>query len=68
MLGSEAALDCVLAGGEEHSLLATFPAGAPPEGWRVIGSVRAPAVGEAAGIVVAGHAVAHTGWDHFRTV
>jgi thiamine-monophosphate kinase len=67
-LGSEAALDCVLAGGEEHSLLATFPAGALPEGWRVIGSVRAPSDGEAAGIVVAGRAVAHTGWDHFRTV
>lgn len=28
-LGAEAALDCVLAGGEEHSLLATFPAGEP---------------------------------------
>ena len=26
-LGGEQALDCVLAGGEEHSLLATFPAG-----------------------------------------
>ncbi|WP_443082143.1 thiamine-phosphate kinase [Terrabacter sp. C0L_2] len=66
-VGAEAALDCVLAGGEEHSLLATFPAGTLPEGWRRIGSVRAPAEGEAPGIVVAGRAVTHTGWDHFRT-
>ncbi|WP_425581137.1 thiamine-phosphate kinase [Terrabacter carboxydivorans] len=65
-LGAEVALDCVLAGGEEHSLLATFPAGSVTDGWRVIGSVRAPAEGEADGIVVAGRAVAHTGWDHFR--
>ncbi|WP_147063610.1 thiamine-phosphate kinase [Terrabacter aerolatus] len=65
-LGAEAALDCVLAGGEEHSLLATFPTGSLPEGWRAIGSVRDPAGGEAPGIVVAGRAVAHTGWDHFR--
>ena len=29
----------VLAGGEDHALVATFP-GPPPEGWRVIGQVR----------------------------
>ncbi|WP_084328364.1 thiamine-phosphate kinase [Intrasporangium oryzae] len=65
-LGETAALDCVLSGGEEHSLLATFPAGTLPEGWRRIGSVRSAADGEPPRILVDGHAVAHTGWDHFR--
>ncbi|WP_256792844.1 thiamine-phosphate kinase [Terrabacter sp. Ter38] len=65
-LGAETALDCVLAGGEEHSLLATFPAGQLPSGWRRIGSVRAPEDGEVAGILVDGRVVTHTGWDHFR--
>jgi thiamine-monophosphate kinase len=42
VLGVEAARECVMGGGEEHSLLATFIAGAVvPEGFRVIGSVRA---------------------------
>lgn len=42
--GSDA-WDWVLAGGEDHALVATFP-GAVPAGWRVIGRVRdgAPAV------------------------
>ena len=32
----------LLAGGDDHALAATFPAGAPlPEGWRVIGEGRA---------------------------
>jgi thiamine-monophosphate kinase len=65
VLGAEAALDCVLAGGEEHSLLATFPAGVLPDGWRALGRVRAPAEGEEPGILVAGEVVMHTGWDHF---
>ena len=65
-VGAAAALDCVLAGGEEHSLLATFPAGQLPSGWRRIGSVRAPEDGEVAGILVDGRVVTHTGWDHFR--
>ena len=65
-LGAEAALDCVLAGGEEHSLLACFPAGELPAGWRAIGSVRDPEQGERAGILVGGRVVTHTGWDHFR--
>jgi thiamine-monophosphate kinase len=66
-LGEDAALDCVLAGGEEHSLLATFPPGRMPQGWRPIGSVRAPGVGEQPRILVGGRVVTHTGWDHFRT-
>ncbi|MGO4661947.1 thiamine-phosphate kinase [Terrabacter sp. 2TAF16] len=65
-LGAEAALDCVLAGGEEHSLLATFPRGSLPVGWRAIGSVRAPGADEGGGILVGGRVVTHTGWDHFR--
>jgi thiamine-monophosphate kinase len=64
-LGEEAARDCVLSGGEEHSLLATFPAGHLPDGWRRIGYVRARAGDEPARILVDGLAVAHTGWDHF---
>jgi thiamine-monophosphate kinase len=66
-LGSEVALDCVLAGGEEHSLLATFPPGRVPRGWRPIGRVRAPRAGEQPGILVGERVVTHTGWDHFRT-
>ncbi len=59
----------VLAGGEDHGLLATFPAGIPlPGGFRRIGSVRRPDVVHGAGQVLisgepAGDAV---GWDHFR--
>ena len=53
-IGEDAAWDCVLAGGEEHSLLATFPAEVPPD-WRVIGSVRAPVGDEETGVLVEGH-------------
>jgi thiamine-monophosphate kinase len=57
------ALSWVLAGGEDHSLAATFPASARlPEGWRVIGSVRA-----GSGITVDGAPKAGPGgWQHFR--
>lgn len=65
-LGREAAWDCVLAGGEEHSLLATFAPGRMPLGWRAIGTVRAPHSGERPRILVDGALVHHTGWDHFR--
>ncbi len=74
VFGAEVALDCVLAGGEEHSLIATFPSGLEPalragrpRGWRPIGRVRAVAPGERPGIVVGGREVTHVGWDHFRT-
>lgn len=66
-VGLAAAWDCVLAGGEEHSLLATFPAGRMPPGWRPIGTVREPVAGEAPRILVDGRAVRHTGWDHFHS-
>lgn len=65
-LGVSVALECVLAGGEEHSLLATFPPGRMPSGWRRIGRVRAPGAGETPGVLVDGELVAHVGWDHFR--
>ena len=66
-VGASAALDCVLAGGEEHSLLATFPAAVVPPGWRVIGRARQVAAGERPGVLVDGSPVVHTGWDHFRS-
>jgi thiamine-monophosphate kinase len=60
-LGTELARDCVLGGGEEHSLLATFGSGAAvPEGFRVIGSVRT-----GTGVAVDGAARRPRGWDHF---
>ena len=65
-VGEADAQECVLAGGEEHSLLATFAPGDLPPGWRVIGHARELAPGERPGLLVDGRAVAHTGWDHFR--
>jgi len=55
-----AARDCVLAGGEEHSLLATFAPGSVPAGWRVIGAVT-----DGCGVGVGGAAPERSGWDHF---
>jgi thiamine-monophosphate kinase len=61
------ALDWVLTGGEDHSLVATFPASAAlPPGWRVIGSVRSPEEGTP-NVTVDGRAYAKSGgWEHFR--
>ena len=52
----------ILGGGDDHALLATFPAGASvPEGWTVIG-----AVAEGSGVTVDGTAYeGPTGWTHF---
>lgn len=56
----------VLGGGEEHSLLATFPPGRVPHTsdarWCVIGTVTA---GE--GVTLDGEPVEVSGWDHFRS-
>ncbi|MGO4340727.1 thiamine-phosphate kinase [Pedococcus sp. 2YAF34] len=57
--GAEPALECVLAGGEEHSLLATF-AGELPTGWRPLGRVE-----EGEGVTLDGVPQAPRGWDHF---
>jgi thiamine-monophosphate kinase len=62
----------VLTGGEDHALLATFPAGADlPEGWTPIGTVRGggPGVqvdGEPAEAVAASVGAEGTGHAHFR--
>jgi thiamine-monophosphate kinase len=55
--------DWILAGGDDHALVATFPEGAPPpEGWRIIGTVA-----EGGGVTVNGRQPSGvTGWDHFR--
>jgi len=55
-------LSFVLSGGDDHSLLATFPSAASvPEGWTVIGSVS-----EGDGVTVDGAAYeGEQGWTHF---
>jgi thiamine-monophosphate kinase len=58
-LPAEQALECVLAGGEEHSLLATFP-DALPVGWRAVGRVS-----DGAGVTLGGRQQRPRGWDHF---
>jgi thiamine-monophosphate kinase len=56
----------VLGGGEDHGLLATFPAGVPlPPGFTAIGSVEAPAPTESTGVTIAGRPADTVGWDHF---
>lgn len=50
----------VLSGGEDHTLLATFPPGELPAGFRAIGTVIA---GE--GISIGDKSVAEAGWDAF---
>jgi len=60
-LGAGAARECVLAGGEEHSLLATFPSSAAlPPGFRQVGEVVT-----GAGVAVDGIPESSRGWDHF---
>jgi len=62
-------LDWVLTGGEDHSLVATFPASAElPPRWQVIGKVRAAAAVDSAGkVTVDGRPWAGAGgWEHFR--
>lgn len=59
-VGATDAESCVLTGGEEHSLLATFPVDAVPSHWRVIGAVSA-----GSGITVGGREHTRVGWDHF---
>ena len=58
----------VLAGGEDHGLLATFPAGAClPDGFRRIGVVDGPGEWAAGAVTVGGQLPSGpVGWDHFR--
>ena len=60
--GRRTPAECVLTGGEEHALLACFPAGAAlPAGWRPLGTVV-----PGAGVPVDGVPQAPGGgWDHF---
>ncbi|MGX5716426.1 thiamine-phosphate kinase [Arthrobacter sp. MAHUQ-56] len=56
----------VLGGGEDHGLLATFPAGVRlPPGFTAIGSVQALGTDEGPGVLIAGRAADTGGWDHF---
>ena len=51
----------ILAGGDDHALLATFPSADVPQGWSVIGSVA-----EGSGVTVDGAAYEGSpGWTHF---
>jgi len=63
-------LEWVLTGGEDHSLVATFPATVhlPPR-WRIIGHVSATPHADASGIGVTVDGAPHAGpggWQHFR--
>lgn len=59
-------LNWVLGGGEDHGMLAAFgPDAVLPEGFRVIGSIRAPREGEACAQLLDGVEVTG-GWDHFK--
>ncbi|WP_109505486.1 thiamine-phosphate kinase [Nocardioides speluncae] len=54
-------LQYVLGGGEDHALLATFPAGAVPDGWLTIGRVL-----DGSGVTVDGAEYdGPRGWTHF---
>ena len=67
-VGAEAGWRQVLSGGEEHSLLATFPPAAVPADphapWTVIGRV-VEAGPEGPRLTVGGAVPSVTGWDHF---
>ena len=54
----------MLTGGDDHALLASFPAGADlPAGWTAIGAVR-----DGRGVIVDGARYeGPAGWDHFRS-
>ncbi|MHA0286548.1 thiamine-phosphate kinase [Mycobacterium sp. C3-094] len=58
----------VLGGGEDHALVATFPA-EPPPGWRIIGRVQAPAAQFGPGTVTVDGAAwaGSAGWQSYRT-
>lgn len=65
LLGADP-MSWVLGGGEDHGLLATFPAGLQlPPGFTAIGSVEAPASTESTGVKIAGRPADAVGWDHF---
>lgn len=65
VLGADEALGCVLTGGEEHSLLATFAPTDLPSGWVAIGRVLDLPEGERPGVWWRGERLDAGGWDHF---
>jgi thiamine-monophosphate kinase len=59
-------MDWILGGGEDHGLLATFPANVQlPSGFTAIGSIQAVAEGQHTGVRIAGIPANTVGWDHF---
>lgn len=71
--GERVPLEAMLAGGEDHGLLACFPPGATlPAGFQVIGAVRDPRVLKnrdavrAAGLLLDGEPYDAHGWDPYR--
>lgn len=64
-LGDTGARDAVRTGGEEHSLLGTFPPDAVPDGWQVLGTVEPARGGDTPAVTVDGEPLTG-GWDHFR--
>jgi len=61
-VGTDDAWRSVIEGGEEHSLLATYPRrSALPEGWRQVGMVVS-----GSGVRLRGELVTGGGWDHFK--
>ncbi|MFD1715792.1 thiamine-phosphate kinase [Amnibacterium flavum] len=59
---ADSSLDLVLSGGEDHSLLAVFPAGTLPDGFRIVGRVL---VGDGVTVDGADPRDARAGWDPF---
>jgi thiamine-monophosphate kinase len=58
-------LQFILGGGDDHALLATYPEGALPDGWTVIGTVT-EAGPDGPAVTVDGEAYdGPTGWTHF---
>jgi thiamine-monophosphate kinase len=65
LLGADAEA-WVLGGGEDHGLLATFPAAVQlPPGFTAIGSIHALGTDEGPGVLTAGRPGDTGGWDHF---
>jgi thiamine-monophosphate kinase len=65
LLGTDPAA-WVINGGEDHGLLATFPAGVQlPPGFAAIGSVQALGSNESPNVKIAGRPADAGGWDHF---
>ena len=65
LLGTDPA-EWVLGGGEDHGLLAPFPASSRlPAGFTAIGSIQALGPNEGPGVTIAGRTAGTGGWDHF---